>query len=228
MSFSLLGSPKPAFFDSSGSPLVSGTLEFRDPTSNDLINSYPTADDSNAQTNPNANPLTLNSRGEPPNGLFGESGQDYKVVLKDSVGATVWTVDDIESPEDYLGLPSADGSVLVSTAAGVRSWGNQKVWEFVSFAGDRTLVLTDAYKMLRAIKTGGSQTVTIPPSTSVAFEVGTQISFLRRGTATLAVAAGTGVTLDSPSNLTVNAQYGTVTIIQDTADNWFIAGNLTP
>jgi len=228
LAFPLLGSPKPQFSDSSGSPLSSGTLAVLDPATDNNKASYPTASDADAATNANDNPITLDSRGEPGTGLFGVNGQDYKVVLKDSEGATIWTVTDIESPEDYLGLPAEDGSVLSSTAAGVRSWINQKVWGFVSFSGDRTLVLTDAYKMLKANKTGGAQTVTIPPNTSVAFEVGTQISFLRNGTATLAVAAGSGVTLNSPSNLTVNARYGTVTIIQEAANTWFIAGNLTP
>lgn len=46
------------FFDSSGAPLASGTIEFRDPASNALINSYPTADDADASTNANDNPLT--------------------------------------------------------------------------------------------------------------------------------------------------------------------------
>ena len=37
--------PYQQFFDSSGSPLSSGSIEFRSPSTNDLINSYPTADD---------------------------------------------------------------------------------------------------------------------------------------------------------------------------------------
>jgi hypothetical protein len=58
------------FFDSSGAPLENGTIEFRDPTTNVLINTYPTADDADAQTNANNNPLTLNNFGAAPSGLF--------------------------------------------------------------------------------------------------------------------------------------------------------------
>ena len=98
MSFPLIN-PTPTFTDSSGSPLTSGTIEFRDPTSNDLIDSFPTADDADAQTNANANPLTLNSRGEAASGLYLEDGVKYKIILKDSSGSTVWTQDDVRCPQ---------------------------------------------------------------------------------------------------------------------------------
>jgi hypothetical protein len=97
MSFPLIN-PTPTFTDSSGSPLSGGSIEFRSPTTNALINSYPTADDSDAGTNANANPLTLNSRGEAASGLYLEDGVAYKITLKDSAGATVWTQDDVLCP----------------------------------------------------------------------------------------------------------------------------------
>ena len=95
MAFSILGSPKPAFFDSNGSPLASGTLSVLEPADNSNKTYYPTADDADAGTNGSSGDITLDSRGETPNALFGISGETYKVVLKDSTGATVWTVDDI-------------------------------------------------------------------------------------------------------------------------------------
>ncbi len=98
MSFPLIN-PTPTFTDSSGSPLSSGTIEFREPTTNDLINSYPTADDADAQINANSNPLTLNSRGEAASGLYLEDGVKYKIILKDSSGSTVWTQDDVRCPQ---------------------------------------------------------------------------------------------------------------------------------
>jgi hypothetical protein len=98
MAFPLLGSPKPQFSDSSGSPLSSGTLAVLDPADDTNKASYPTADDADAATNANVNPVVLDSRGEPPTGLFGIDGEDYKLTLKDSSGTTVWTVDDIRVP----------------------------------------------------------------------------------------------------------------------------------
>lgn len=98
MAFPLLGNPKPAFFDSSGSPLVSGTLAILDPDDDTNKASYPTLADADALTNANDNPLTLDSRGEPEDGLFGLSGNSYKLVLKDSDATTVWTVAKLTLP----------------------------------------------------------------------------------------------------------------------------------
>jgi hypothetical protein len=115
MSFPLIH-PLIAFTDSSGAALSSGTIEFRDPTSNSLINTYPTADDADAQTNANANPLTLNSRGEAASGIFLEDGVVYKVILKDSAGATIWTIDDVKCPvvSPYAIQTTAESSASVT------------------------------------------------------------------------------------------------------------------
>jgi len=101
MAFSILGTPKPAFFDSNGSPLASGTLSVLEPSDDSNKTYYPTADDADAATNGAIGDITLDSRGETPTALFGVSGEDYKLVLKDSTGTTLWTVDDI-----YLGNTS--------------------------------------------------------------------------------------------------------------------------
>lgn len=105
MSFPLINAYQ-QFFDSSGSPLASGTIEFRDPSTNDLINSYPTADDADAQTNANDNPLTLNGSGAAANGLFLEDGVKYKVIIKDSGGTTIATHDDVRCPQYTAPLTS--------------------------------------------------------------------------------------------------------------------------
>ena len=96
MSFPLIN-PSHQFFDTSGAPLVSGTIEFQNPTTAAKINTYPTADNADAQTNANANPLTLDSRGGY-TGIYLEDGVKYKVIIKDSSGTTVDTQDDVLSP----------------------------------------------------------------------------------------------------------------------------------
>ena len=97
MSFPLIN-PQSQFFDSSGAPLASGTIEFRNPDDDTYINSYPTADDADAQTNANSNPLTLDARGEAPTGIYLEEGVTYKITLKDSDGNVIWTQDDVLCP----------------------------------------------------------------------------------------------------------------------------------
>jgi hypothetical protein len=99
-------------------------------------------------------------------------------------------------------------------------------WEFVLFAGNRILGITDAYKMLQSTDTGGTQLVTVPPHTDVGFDVGTQISFEQKGTAVLEFVGGAGVNIDTPSLLAVSVRYGTVTLIQDEINNWVLLGNI--
>lgn len=98
MSFPLLGSPKPQFLDSSGTPYASGTLAILEPVDDTAKTYYPTADDADAATNGATATITLDARGCTPNGLFGVDDQKYKLVLKDAAAATIWTVDDIRVP----------------------------------------------------------------------------------------------------------------------------------
>lgn len=106
MAFPILGTPKPQFFDSSGSPLASGTLSVLNPADDTNKASYPTYDDAEATTNANANPITLDARGEC--SLWGIDGEDYKLVLKDSSGATIWTVDDVNLATLWASITGAD------------------------------------------------------------------------------------------------------------------------
>jgi hypothetical protein len=102
------------FFDSSGSPLASGTVEFQNPDTAAKINTYPTADDADAQTNANANPLTLNASGAAASGIFLEDGVKYKVILKDVNGDTVATHDDVQCPRGTL---ATIGSIIYPTSS---------------------------------------------------------------------------------------------------------------
>ncbi len=111
MAFAILGNPNPQFADSSGAPYAAGTLEVLEPADDSQKNSYPTYDDAEAETNANDNPITLDARGSCE--LWGRDAEDYKLVLKDVNGATVWTTDDITMPIEGQGVDAYE------TAAGV-------------------------------------------------------------------------------------------------------------
>ena len=100
MAYPILGTPKPAFFATDGTPLASGTITILNPSDDAVKASYPTADDADASTNGTSGDITLDSRGEPTSTqLWGKDGEDYKLVIKDSAGSTVYTLDDIRMPE---------------------------------------------------------------------------------------------------------------------------------
>lgn len=99
MAFTILGSPKPAFFDSAGAPLVSGTITTTD--ASDVVKaSYPTAADADASTNGTSGDITLDARGEPTTTQYwGKDNETYKVVIKDSAAAVVHTYLAIRMPQ---------------------------------------------------------------------------------------------------------------------------------
>jgi hypothetical protein len=114
MPYPILGTPKPAFFDSSGAPLASGTLSVLDPATDLNKASYPTYDDAVAETNANTSPVVLDSRGEPANELWGLEPEDYKLVLKDSTGNIIWTVDDVQIAIAGWATSNSEGDASVT------------------------------------------------------------------------------------------------------------------
>lgn len=87
----LLPEGKQSFTNSAGAPLVGGKLYTYDAGTSNPRATYQDA----AGTVPNANPIVLDARGEAT--IFWNGS--YKVVLKDSLDATIWTVDGITTPE---------------------------------------------------------------------------------------------------------------------------------
>jgi hypothetical protein len=100
-------------------------------------------------------------------------------------------------------------------------------WTIITFLGDRTLLLTDAFGFLLSDTVGGTQTVTIPPNSDVAFGIGVQISFKQKNTAVLDFAAGAGVTIESRGALVAaTGQFAVMSIVQDSPDVWSLFGDL--
>ena len=90
-----------------------------------------------------------------------------------------------------------------------------------------TLVLTDAGKAVHTA-VASANTVTVPPNSSVAFPVGTQILVIQQGAGQTTLAAGAGVTLYSKdSNLKLSAQWCAATLIKANTDVWVVVGDLS-
>lgn len=88
--------PKPHFEDSSGNPLSGGKLYFYINGSTTPQNTYTDSTGGVA----NANPVVLNSRGEPTNEIWFTEALTYKAVLKTSADVTIWSVDNIVGIND--------------------------------------------------------------------------------------------------------------------------------
>lgn len=69
--------------------------------------------------------------------------------------------------------------------------------------------------------------VTLPPNSTVAFPVGAQIDCLQDGAGKVTIVAGAGVTINSlAGNKSIAGQYGEVTLIQESINNWYLTGIL--
>ena len=90
-----------------------------------------------------------------------------------------------------------------------------------------TLVLADAHKLVTQNNVSAI-TTTIPPNSSVAFEIGDQVNLLQLGAGQVTVAAGAGVTIRSEgSKLKLKGQYAAGTCVKIDTDEWVLVGNLS-
>ena len=103
----LTPTPKTAFVNAAGEPLVGGKLYTYIAGTTTLQATYT---DSTAAT-ANTNPVILDSRGEA-NVWLG--GAIYKFVLKDASDALIWTVDNISAPTAAVS-PVLSGSVTIDS-----------------------------------------------------------------------------------------------------------------
>lgn len=89
-----------------------------------------------------------------------------------------------------------------------------------------TTVLTDDGKLITA-SNASSIALTIPPNSSVAYGVGTQINIMQLGAGTVTITAGSGVTLNSAgTKLKTDSQFAVATCVKTDTNTWVVVGNL--
>ena len=90
-----------------------------------------------------------------------------------------------------------------------------------------TTVLADDGKLITC-DNGSPIALTIPPNSSVAYGIGTQINIMQLGAGQVTITAGAGVTLRSAGNkLKTSAQYAVATCAKIATDTWVVVGNLS-
>jgi hypothetical protein len=90
-----------------------------------------------------------------------------------------------------------------------------------------TTVLGDDGKLVTC-DNASAVALTIPPNSSVAYGIGTQINIMQLGAGQVTITAGAGVTLRSAGNkLKTNAQYAVATCCKIASDTWVVVGNLS-
>jgi hypothetical protein len=78
------------------------------------------------------------------------------------------------------------------------------------------------------IANASANTVTVPNSSTVAFPIGTQVSFVQTGTGKTSFLGATGVTINSKyGNKSIAVQYSPATIVCTADNQWLLIGDLT-
>ena len=90
-----------------------------------------------------------------------------------------------------------------------------------------TAVLTDDGKLITMSVASGNN-FTVPPNSSVAFGIGTQLNIAQLSTGQTTIVAGSGVTLNSAgTKLKLSAQYAVATCVKTDTNTWFVCGSLS-
>lgn len=128
---------------------------------------------------------------------------------------------DPQAPTPAVG----DSDVSIATTAFVQGE-KLKLVKVVTFAA-YTLIATDSGKALETIN-AAIATITVPPDSSVAFPEGTLITITQTVAAKTSVAAGAGVTINSPGGLLgCRAQWSTITLRKRSgANTWMLSDDV--
>ena len=90
-----------------------------------------------------------------------------------------------------------------------------------------TAVLTDDGKLI-TMSVASANNFTVPPNSSVAFGIGTQLNIAQLSTGQTTIVAGSGVTLNSAgAKLKLSAQYAIATCVKTDTNTWFVCGSLS-
>ena len=90
-----------------------------------------------------------------------------------------------------------------------------------------TLVAADAGKLLK-MNNAAATVLTVPPNSSVAFDIGVTVNVVNYGAGQVTLTAGAGVTIYSyNSALGITGQYGQAVLTKCDTDLWIAAGLLS-
>ena len=90
-----------------------------------------------------------------------------------------------------------------------------------------TLALADAYGAVE-MDVASANNLTVPPNSTVAFEIGTVIEIGQLGAGQTTIVAGSGVTIRSAGGkLKLTGQYSTASLRKRATDEWWLVGDIT-
>lgn len=144
--------------------------------------------------------------------------------------ATVAELGDVGDVD--LTTPPTDGQVLAWEASSsswvpttVEGGGGSSTLEINDQTASYTLVIGDAGKYVR-MNVATPNDLTVPPNSSVAFDIGTSIPIRQVGAGQTTVVAGLGVTVNTAETLKLRKQGSGASLIKVATNTWDLVGDL--
>jgi hypothetical protein len=130
-------------------------------------------------------------------------------------------------------LPAADGTngqAMTTNGSGTLAFADVGYINIPQNAqtGSYTLVLADAGKHIYHASGAGAATYTIPANSSVAYVIGTAITFVNMSSTSISIAITTDtmyLAKDGTTGTRTLAQYGSATALKLTSTTWLISGS---
>ena len=130
----------------------------------------------------------------------------------------------ITGSDGQTALAVADGNVTITDKLTV-SGGLEAPLGVENKTGNYTMVLADAGKCI-TMNSGSNYTLTIPANSSVAYPVGTTLTFVRLGSGTVTIAITSDTLSSKDGNKKIAGQYASATAIKTTSTTWVLIGSL--
>jgi hypothetical protein len=116
-----------------------------------------------------------------------------------------------------------DGSQLTGINLATKA---DKLNTFDNETSNYTLILSNADQIVE-MNVGSANTLTVPPNSSVAFPVGTELTVLQTNTGQTTLTPGLGVTINGTPGLKLRAQWSSAVLIKRAENTWVAIGDLS-
>ena len=132
----------------------------------------------------------------------------------------------VTGPQGPTGAAGATGATG-ATGSGGGGGGGGGLTDINSQTGTSYSIVTSDLGKLVTLSNASPVTVTIPPNSSQAFAVGSNVYFTQLGVGMVGFTAGSGVTILTTPGQYLRTQYSAATAIQITTDTWLLSGDLS-
>ena len=119
----------------------------------------------------------------------------------------------------FIGNGSLLTGIPISTKA-------DKLNTFDAETANYTLILSNADQIVE-MNVGSANTLTVPPNSSVAFPIGTELTVLQTNTGQTTLTPGAGVTINGTPGLKLRTQWASAILIKRAENTWVAIGDLS-